>query len=489
MVDAGPYDNVYVNNIAPASGSTVGATARVQVAESGVTKDTDAYAVFGVTRANEAVNNSYIGLTKQSTIPWGIGIGSDNSFIVGVSTSSPARTITSPVFKLNSSGILSTNLVTLSGFYGIGIASKINGNNDNFLRFSNSDGSTLYARVGYTTDGYIKLPDGKIRLGADVDLYRSSADTLTIPDNIIANQKIESKQNMPHYNYSQFITYMANDAAPIPETTGKIRFADLGEGGSWFDIFGIIVTEPDTAPMLGMSHHLMVKKDAFIKGQVVSLEGCITLHGGYAGWAPTTNPLIWLSEGGIYGSKNTLEIRIVTAASPRTWGWGNLSCGDIMGQGSLYLTGNTNGYLWNNGGYIRQSGGNGFVADGTITVGTYASGGAGSAVYFNSYHQLCQGTSLQEYKTDIKTLDDASWIFSLRPVTFDWKDNKDAQVFGRQIGLIAEEVQPYAPLLTFNDEQTGQLRGVLYEKLAVPMLVELQKLRREVDKLKATLEA
>ena len=144
-------------------------------------------------------------------------------------------------------------------------------------------------------------------------------------------------------------------------------------------------------------------------------------------------------------------------------------------------------WLYRDSAYLRCS--SGFVADGTVAVGTYASGGTGSAVYFNSSHQLCQGTSLMVYKTNIETLDDASWIYSLRPVTFDWKDDKDAQLFGRQIGLVAEEVQPIAPLLTFNDVQTGKLQGVIYEKLAVPMLVELQKLRHEVDELKTKLAA
>jgi hypothetical protein len=141
--------------------------------------------------------------------------------------------------------------------------------------------------------------------------------------------------------------------------------------------------------------------------------------------------------------------------------------------------------LYRDSAFLRCS--SGFVADGTVAVGIYGSGGSGSAVYFNSSHQLCQGTSLQEYKTNIETLNDASWIFSLRPVTFDWKDEKEAQVFGRQIGLVAEEVQLQAPLLTFVNDQTGKLQGVVYEKLAVPMLVELQKLRKEVDVLKAEL--
>jgi hypothetical protein len=143
--------------------------------------------------------------------------------------------------------------------------------------------------------------------------------------------------------------------------------------------------------------------------------------------------------------------------------------------------------LYKDGTFLRCDGG--FVTNGTVSVGTYATGGSGSAVYFNSVHQLCYGTSLREYKTNIKPLEDASWIYNLRPVTFDWKDEKETRAFGKQIGLIAEEVQPQAPLLTFTNDQTGKLQGVLYEKLAVPMLVELQKLRKEVNELKTKLAA
>ena len=65
--------------------------------------------------------------------------------------------------------------------------------------------------------------------------------------------------------------------------------------------------------------------------------------------------------------------------------------GDLTIARYLYLTGNTNGYLWNNGGYIRQSGGNGFVADGTITAGgTIISATNGSSfadtVFINNWY-------------------------------------------------------------------------------------------------------
>ena len=183
----------------------------------------------------------------------------------------------------------------------------------------------------------------------------------------------------------------------------------------------------------------------------------------------------------------------------RFWWRTNYNSGDISSYvdimnldsaGTLRIAGNlyVGGLVWyNDGGYMRT--GSSLITNGTMTVASNGSTGSGSALYFDSSRRITQGSSLRDLKTSIETLDDASWIYNLRPVTFDWKDEKDAQVFGRQIGLIAEDVQPIAPLLTFNDDQTGKLRGIMYEKLAVPMLVEMQKLRREVDELKAKLAA
>jgi hypothetical protein len=183
--------------------------------------------------------------------------------------------------------------------------------------------------------------------------------------------------------------------------------------------------------------------------------------------------------------------------SGRFWWRYNYNPGDVSSyfdlmnldnSGTLSVAGNlyVGGLKWyNDGGYMRT--GSSLVTNGTMTVTSNGGTGTSSSLYFDSNRCITQGSSLLAFKTNIETLDNASWIYNLRPVTFDWKDPKDAQVFGRQIGLIAEEVMPNAPLLTFNDYQTGQLRGVLYEKLAVPMLAELKKLRADVDQLKAKL--
>ena len=220
-----------------------------------------------------------------------------------------------------------------------------------------------------------------------------------------------------------------------------------------------------------------------VRGQVESYEGIITLHGGYAGWAPTSNPMIYLAEGGDYGSKNTLEIRKFVNGG---WGWGDLACGTITSAGNLYLTGNTNGYLWNNGGYIRQSGGYGFVADGTMTSGSLAYSGT-VAVYTNNNGTLIKNPSSIRYKQNIETLSDCSWLYNLRPVNFDWKDEEREQVEGKQIGLIAEEVYAQCPQLTWFDRD-GKPEGVHYERLGIPLLVEVKKLHQRVEALENQLK-
>lgn len=55
-------------------------------------------------------------------------------------------------------------------------------------------------------------------------------------------------------------------------------------------------------------------------------------------------------------------------------------------------------------------------------------------------------------------------------------------------GLIAEEVVDIHPELTYKDED-GTLRGVNYSQLIVPLLNEIQKLRKELDEVKNNINA
>lgn len=91
--------NVGIGTTSPASNLDIRGV--VQAVDDGTVPDTKTYSSFGVTRANVATNNSYLGLTKQSIIPWGIGIDAGDKFIIGVASSSPARTIPSPLLSID----------------------------------------------------------------------------------------------------------------------------------------------------------------------------------------------------------------------------------------------------------------------------------------------------------------------------------------------------------------------------------------------------
>jgi hypothetical protein len=98
--------------------------------------------------------------------------------------------------------------------------------------------------------------------------------------------------------------------------------------------------------------------------------------------------------------------------------------------------------------------------------------------------------SILESKKDITDIDDTSWIYQLKPKSFYYRKKDDRDKYTdetdgtRKDGLIAEEVIGVHPELTYQDED-GTLCGVNYSQLIVPLLNEIQKLRKELDELKA----
>jgi len=78
----------------------------------GVVADTATYGIFGVTRATDhVIPKSYIAFTRDATSIWGLGKDANNAFVMGNADNS--KNIPSPVFTMNSSGILTitSNLV------------------------------------------------------------------------------------------------------------------------------------------------------------------------------------------------------------------------------------------------------------------------------------------------------------------------------------------------------------------------------------------
>jgi hypothetical protein len=154
--------NVGIGTTSPASKLDVrGIT---QITDDGATPDTSAYASFGVTRANVATNNAYIGLTKQGVVPWGIGIDSGSSLIFGVASASPARTIPTPLVTITTGGNVGIGTTSPNGKLEIaedGVLSATDGNLVIQHPTSGSYSSIVFpSRVNYGSDyGYIAYYD------------------------------------------------------------------------------------------------------------------------------------------------------------------------------------------------------------------------------------------------------------------------------------------------------------------------------------------
>jgi hypothetical protein len=156
----------------------------------------------------------------------------------------------------------------------------------------------------------------------------------------------------------------------------------------------------------------------------------------------------------------------------------NLSSGDK----NIYV-GNTGAASESNTMRLGRSQTRTFIAG---VYGVAVGNGSPKPVYINSSGQL--GTSTQvilssaRYKRDIADMKDGSQgLYSLRPVTFRYKQDAQGQ---RQYGLIAEEVvKVYPELVTKGAE--GKMEGVQYEELIPMLLNEVQHQQQEIVELKA----
>jgi septal ring factor EnvC (AmiA/AmiB activator) len=99
-------------------------------------------------------------------------------------------------------------------------------------------------------------------------------------------------------------------------------------------------------------------------------------------------------------------------------------------------------------------------------------------------HQLGVGVSSERFKKDIDPMDKTSEaIFSLRPVTFHYKnDTTDTS----QFGLIAEEVAKVNPALIAVDKE-GKPYSVRYSQINAMLLNEFLKEHKKVEEQQASI--
>lgn len=102
-------------------------------------------------------------------------------------------------------------------------------------------------------------------------------------------------------------------------------------------------------------------------------------------------------------------------------------------------------------------------------------------VLISSVSQLGTVSSSRRFKENIRDLDSSERIYDLRPVTFKYKSQESTRP---QFGLIAEEVHDVIPEIVVHDKE-GKFETIQYQTLPIFLLAEIQKLKKEIDALKA----
>ena len=128
--------------------------------------------------------------------------------------------------------------------------------------------------------------------------------------------------------------------------------------------------------------------------------------------------------------------------------------------------------------------GNGdFVTQGGLkAVGAYSDtvGVTNRDLFVDSTGLIGYVSSSLRYKENVVDMEDTSWLYSLRPVNFNYKETSVSDV---QYGFIAEEVESVNSKFVSYD-QNGQVETVQYSKLISVLVKEVQRLSAEVEALK-----
>jgi hypothetical protein len=333
-----------------------------------------------------------------------------------------------------------------------------------FLAYkSGTDGNEVnlsnFTQVCYLNlDGQMRLDvngsNAGLKIGTDTQFYRDTANVIRTPDSIKVDGTLYCNNDYYLGSSGTYDTHFHRYAE------GVVQILDSSGSLGTFDASNIFTDHINSASAAGI-----IFFDKIIPyGTLPTIEWQCTQLGGKT-WQlrPYVNP----TSLSFLNVTNSLEcVRIENN-------------GTVTIAGNLYIGGK---YLYADGSYLRSS--SSFVADSYLIVGTLSSGS--TPLYMDGSHRISTYSSSIKYKENVADLEDASWIYDLRPVTFDWKDKKRRKAEGTRLGLIAEEVYKFAPnLVWFKDDVPD---GVNYEWLGVPLLVELKKLRSRVEALETQLK-
>jgi len=118
---------------------------------------------------------------------------------------------------------------------------------------------------------------------------------------------------------------------------------------------------------------------------------------------------------------------------------------------------------------------------GTVLINNLA--GTGSrAVIADASGVLTAPVSDETVKENINTLDyGLKEVMALNPVSFTFKEDWKNMGEGRQVGLIAQQVEKIIPEVTFTTPTTGKM-GINYEKLVPVLIRAIQELQEQIKK-------
>jgi len=109
-------------------------------------------------------------------------------------------------------------------------------------------------------------------------------------------------------------------------------------------------------------------------------------------------------------------------------------------------------------------------------------------VFIDSTGKMGGISSTRASKTNIAPLSDVSWLYKLEPVSFNYRKRTEDGAYldqfesETQLGMIAEQVAPYAPDLCIYDDQ-GKVVGIHYDRMVAPLLKALQDQAARIEAL------